>query len=64
MKNQNENEKEDAPRTTQRALNNKNEAFGRNLGFLLMKRGIPWASPSFDACTSWGDMRGIPKLEL
>ena len=35
------------------AWNNKNEAFGRNLGFLLMKRGMPWASPSFDACTSW-----------
>ena len=35
------------------AWNNKNEAFGRNLGFLLMKKGMPWASPSFDACTSW-----------
>ena len=33
--------------------NNKNEVFGRNLGFLLMKKGMPWASPIFDACTSW-----------
>ena len=35
------------------AWNNKNEAFGSNLEFLLMKKGMPWASPSFDACTSW-----------
>ena len=35
------------------AWNNKNKAFGRNLGFLLMKKRMPWASPSFDACTSW-----------
>ena len=35
------------------AWNNKNEAFGGKLGFLLMKKGMPWASPSFDACTSW-----------
>ena len=35
------------------AWNNKNEVFGRNLEFLLMKKGMPWASPSFDACTSW-----------
>src|SRR5215216_6484603 len=35
------------------ARNNKNEAFGRNLEFLLMKKGMPWESPRFDACTSW-----------
>src|SRR5215216_3146041 len=35
------------------ARNNKNKVFGRNLRFLLMKKGMPWASPSFDACTSW-----------
>ena len=23
------------------------------LELLLMKKGMPWASPSFDACTSW-----------
>ena len=49
-KKQNENEKEDAPRS---AWNNKNEVFGRNLRFLLMKKGMPWASTSFDTCTSW-----------
>ena len=32
-----------------------------------MKKGMPWASPSFDACTSWiflGGEMGIPKLEI
>ena len=24
-----------------------------DLIFLLMKKGMPWASPSFDACNSW-----------
>jgi hypothetical protein len=24
-----------------------------DLIFLLMKKGMPWASPRFDACTSW-----------
>jgi hypothetical protein len=35
--------------------------------FLLMKKRVPWASPSFDACTSWiflGGVMGIPKFEL
>ena len=49
------------------AWNNKNEVFGRNLGFLLMKKGMPWASPSFDACTSWiflGVTRGGDVLDF
>jgi hypothetical protein len=37
-----------------------------DLIFLLIKKGMPWASPSFDACTSWIylGVQGHPKLEL
>ena len=51
--NQNKTQKKTLQEQHNCAWNNKNEAFGRNLGFLLMKKGMPWASPSFDACTSW-----------
>ena len=50
------------------AWNNKNEAFGRNLKFLLMKKGdalgIPKLWRLYFLDISWGDTRGIPKLEL
>ena len=52
-KNQNETKKKTLQEQHNCAWNNKNEAFGRNLGFLLMKKGMPWASPRFDACTCW-----------
>ena len=50
------------------ARNNKKEAFGRNLEFLLMKKGdalgIPKLWRLYFLDISWGDMRGIPNIEL
>jgi hypothetical protein len=38
-----------------------------DLVLFVDEEGMPWASPSFDACTSWiflGGPGDIPKLEL
>jgi hypothetical protein len=44
----------DAPRKTHSIWNNKNIVFRKMTWyFLLMKKRVPWASPSFDACNSW-----------
>jgi hypothetical protein len=45
------NKNKDAPRTTHSIWSNK--VLKDDLIFLLTKKGMPWASPSFDACTSW-----------
>ena len=56
----------DAPRTTYSIWSNKNIAYKKMICCFVDEEGMPWASPSFDTCTSWIciGVQGIPKLEI
>ena len=51
--NKTKNKNKDAPRTTHIIWSNKNIASRKMTWCFVDEEGMPWASPSFDACTSW-----------
>jgi hypothetical protein len=48
-----ESENKDAPRKTHSIWSNKNIVSWKMTWYFVDEEGVPWASPSFDACTSW-----------